>query len=396
MLSSPIVYHDPSKDLLLTYFPSELGLPIQEQEKQIGPLINQVVNRLPPEQRKAYLLRPQTMLTMQGLIEKVLEADGITKEMIQAQQQKLNLLQRLINVKDEDVLKEIARQEDKNMDAEFFSLMNSLIESAMVGGDQQGAKRLSDLQKALLPNTTAGRQLQEQSKEVESAIRSLQEAGKDLTREKLLDMVTSSKSETQLSVLASLARPLMDYEFFQLLSGKIDRARGDGRERLIKMRDNLLEITRTIDHQLAQRLDQARKNVNTILGAPNASQVLQQNLAAVDEFFVQALNEELAVAREKGDLEKLQKLNSMVDVLQKASAPPPEIALIEELLDVEDENARQEWLAAHKDQINQEFLDTMTGLLSQSQAQEDEELLSHLQDAYRSALRFSMQANLKQ
>jgi hypothetical protein len=114
----------------------------------------------------------------------------------------------------------------------------------------------------------------------------------------------------------------------------------------------------------------------------------------VDEFFVQALNEELAVAREKGDLERLQKLNSMVDVLQKASAAPPEIALIEDLLEIEDENARQAWLESHKDQINQEFLDTMTGLLAQAQANEDEELMQHLQSAYRSALKYSMQANL--
>ena len=28
-LSTPIVYHDPNKELLLTFFPSELGLPVK-------------------------------------------------------------------------------------------------------------------------------------------------------------------------------------------------------------------------------------------------------------------------------------------------------------------------------------------------------------------------------
>ncbi|NMC52308.1 MAG: hypothetical protein GYA48_01545, partial [Chloroflexi bacterium] len=70
----PLVYHDPQKELLLTYFPPELGLPVNEQERLIGPLINQVVNSLPLEKRKAYLLRPQSMFTFETLIEKVLEA----------------------------------------------------------------------------------------------------------------------------------------------------------------------------------------------------------------------------------------------------------------------------------------------------------------------------------
>lgn len=58
-LATPIVYHDADKELLLTYFPAELHLPVNEQEKLIGPLINQATNHLPPEKRKAYLLRPQ-------------------------------------------------------------------------------------------------------------------------------------------------------------------------------------------------------------------------------------------------------------------------------------------------------------------------------------------------
>jgi hypothetical protein len=43
-----------------------------------------------PKKRKGYLLAA-SMLTFQGLVERVLEVDGITREMIQAQQAKLNL-----------------------------------------------------------------------------------------------------------------------------------------------------------------------------------------------------------------------------------------------------------------------------------------------------------------
>ena len=75
---TPIVYHDPDKELLLTYFPPELHTPINEQEKTIGPLIKKVMDDLAPEKRKGYLFKPQTMLSQQKLFETILEADGIT------------------------------------------------------------------------------------------------------------------------------------------------------------------------------------------------------------------------------------------------------------------------------------------------------------------------------
>jgi hypothetical protein len=32
MLATPIIYHDPEKELLLTYFPPEMNVPVTEQE----------------------------------------------------------------------------------------------------------------------------------------------------------------------------------------------------------------------------------------------------------------------------------------------------------------------------------------------------------------------------
>ncbi len=394
-LATPIVYHDPQKELLLTFFPPELNVPRNEQERLIGGLINQVINRLPAEQRKGYLLRPQANLTMQGLVERVLEADGITKEMLQAQQQRLNLLQRLLTITDQSVLAEVVKQEDKLMDRDFFSLMNRLVEAAMMGGDQQGAQSLLDLQKKLMPLTTVGRQVEEQNKEVEAAVHALEAVGKDLTREKLLDIVQNAPNDIQLSVTASLTRAGMDYQFFQLLSEKIDRARGAGRERLIELRDKLLKITGEIDKQMAVRSAESRKLLNKILQAPNITEAIQQSLPAVDDLFVQVLDEDMADARKAGDLGRLEKLQTVLNVLKQASAPPPELALIEELLAVEDEAGRRAWLETHRKEITPELMETMTALLAQAQNGEDEELLSHLQAAYRAVLRFSMEANLK-
>lgn len=395
MIATPLVYHDPNKELLLTYFPPELGLPINEQERIIGPLITRVTNSLPPEKRKAYLLQPQAMLTLQTMVERILAADGITKEMIQAQQDRMNLLQRLMNAPDETI-DEIAVKEDALIDGDFYNLLNRLIEAAVANGDQESAKRLGELQKKLLPKTTFGRQIQEQSKDVEAAIQALQSEGKSLTREKLLELVIKAPNETQLSVLASLARPGMDYEFFRLLSEKIDRARGDGRERLIKLRDQLLEMTTAIDKQVEARLAQARKTISTILQTKDIKETMAQNLSLVDEFFVQAFNEEMEAARKVGDLEKISKLKQVEEVVDKASAPPPEVALIQELLDVANsESDLLKKLEEHKTEITPEFMDILSNLLVRTESGEDAELKERLNKIFSMALRLTMSANLQ-
>ena len=395
MIATPLVYHDASKELLLTYFPPELALPINEQERIIGPLITRVTNSLPQEKRKAYLFQPQAMLTMQTMVERILAADGITKEMILAQQERMNLLQKLINASDETIA-ETTSKEDNLFDRDFFNLLNRLIEASAVNGDSDSAKRLTELQKKLLTSTTFGKQVQEQSKDVEVAIQALQSAGKSLTREKLLEMVIKAPNETQLSVLASLGRPGMDYEFFRLLSERIDRARADGRERLIKLRDQLLEMTQAIDKQMEERLLQTRKNLNSVIQAKDIKGTMEQNLSLVDEFFVQVFNEEMEAARKAGDLEKIAKLKQVEEVVDKASAPPTEVALIQELLEaaVSDQELNRK-LVEHKKEITPEFMDILSNLLVRTEAGEDAELKIRMNKVFSASVRITMAENLK-
>ncbi len=356
-------------------------------------LINQVVNRLPQEKRKGYLLRPQETLTMQGLVERVLEADGITREMIQAQQNKLNLIQRLLTAPD-DAREEIAKQEDETMDAEFFSLIARIAEAALGGGDQAGAQQLAELQQALLPITTFGREVQEQSREIEAAVAVLQEAGEKLTRDDLLDMVIKSPNDTRLRAFVSLARPGMDYEFFRLLSERIERARGDGRARLIGIREKLLQYTQELDQQAARRQAAARQLLNSIMQAPDPIQALEQNLGAVDEFFMQELNTSLQAAREAGDLERSARLQELVDYVRSLSSAPPEVEFIEALLEAQDPAERRKLLEENNDQVTDELISALTNIVAQVDEGQDQELTAQIKELHRQVLRFSMERNL--
>ena len=395
-LATPIVYHDPEKEMLLTFVPAELGLPQAEQERMLGAMINQVVNNLAPEQRKGYLLRPQAQLTMQGLVERILEADGITREMIQAQQQRLNLLQRLLTVKDGETRKEIIKQEEKLVDADLFSLLSRLHEAAAGSGDQPAAAQLEELQATLIETTDFGRQVKQQAEDVQAAVLSLQEAGRELTREKLLDIVVEAPSDLRLSALVSLARPGMDYPFFQLLSERIERSSDPEKERLTKLRERLLELTRQVDAQLEARTSQAREMLNQLMAAPDPAKATSEILSQIDDFFVQALNNELPAARKTGDLEKIGKLQAIAAVLQQASTPPPEIALIEELLDAPDDQARRRLLEENHEQITPEFLQMLSGLVTQvMESNQKAEFIERFKAVNRLVLRFSMETNLR-
>jgi len=395
-LSTPIVYHDPEKELILTYFPPELGLPLNAQERLIGPLITQVVNRLPNEKRKAYLLRPQTMLTLQSMIERVLEGEGITHEMMEASQQRLNLLQRLLSATSADVRAEIVKQEEKLVDERFFEILGRLIEASLAQGDQNSARALAGLQQELLPLTEVGRKLQEQSTEVQAAIESLQNASQQgLTREKLLDLFIEAPNETRLVTLVSMARSGLDYQFFQILSQRIEAAPAGEKEKLEQLRDRLLQLTQEIDQRLRQQLEQSRATLNSILESENIEQATVQMLPELDDFFAEALRIELQQAQQSGDLERLAKLQKVVEVIQSASAPPAEIALAEELMGSETEDQRRQIMEAHADQITPEFLQMLGSLLAQLEQQGQPEMAQRLQEVYRSALRFSMETNMK-
>ncbi len=393
-LATPIVYHDPEKELLLTYVPPELGLPRNEQERLIGNQINLVINKLPQEKRKGYLLNPQTTLTLQGLVERILEADGITREMIQAQQRRLSLVQRLANTSDENVLAEIIQQEDKEIDADFFNILNRLMEAAVANGDRQSAQRLTDVQKSLLEHATFGKKLRDQSKEIETALADLQKAGKDLTRDRLLELLIDAPNETRLSALVSFARQAMDYQFFQLLSDRIERARGDGRTRLADLRSQLLQMTQEIDRQIEAHRQQIRQLIEALLGEPDMGAALSQALPAIDEMFVQEVQQMLAEARQSGDLDRSGKLQKIIEVLQKASAPP-ELELIEEYLNALDEKAMRQFLEDHQDEISPEFTELLGNIMMQVQEGDDKQFAAHVVQANRVALHFSMQRNLR-
>lgn len=399
-LATPIVYHDNEKELLLTFFPSELGLPINEQERMIGPLIKQVTDRLPPEKRKGYLLNPRANLTFESMLETILGKDGISPEMIKGQQERVQLIERLLQVTSKDVRSEMIKQNTKVIDEQFFALFSRIAQNAMAGGQESAARALLEIQKQLLEETEIGRRLQESVGELEAASKSLQEAGKNLTREKLLDLVLESKTDARLRAYASLARSGMDYLFFQTLSEKIDKTSGDEQKRLESVREKLLEYVNEIDKQLETRVKQATEFVESILVKDDIEKATQDNLDGFTQEAVDVANLLMRQASDKNDYTRMGKLQKMIQVLQAASTPPPEVAFIEKLLQAPDSASVEKMLKENEALVNPQFMEAISGLVAQIDAQGDgnaetRALSQKLGEVYKIALKYSMKKNLK-
>ncbi|HET8564080.1 MAG TPA: CpXC domain-containing protein [Candidatus Binatia bacterium] len=400
-LATPIVYHDNDKELLLTYFPPELAMPLNEQERLIGPLIKQVMDRLPPEKRKGYLLNPVPNLTYESMIQTILAKDGITPEMLKEQQDRVMLIERLLQASAPDVRREILKQNSHLVDEQFFALFSRLAQSAAASGQEAVARSMVDLQKQLLEETEFGRELKASVGELEEASKALQAAGQGLTREKLLDLVIASPNDARLRAYVSLARGGMDYQFFQLLSEKIDKAPDEERAKLESIREKLLNFIHEMDKQLEARYKQAQEFVESLLAQDDVVKAVRENLDGFTQDAVDIVNQLLRQASEKNDYTRMGKLQKIVEVLREVSTPP-EVAFLEQLLDAPDDAALEKMLEDNQDVINDQFMEALVGLVGQVDAAsaqgntEAKALGEKLSKIYKAALKYSMKKNIEE
>jgi hypothetical protein len=400
-LATPIVYHDNEKELLLTYFPPELGMPVNEQEKIVGPLINQLTNKLPSEKRKGYLLRPQSFLTYQSLIERILGADGITPEMIQGQQKRVGLVERLLTATSNEARSEIIKQNADMFDAEFFAIFSRLAEGALASGQDQATKQVEEIQKQLLAETEYGRNIAAQNNEIQEAVKTLQAAGKGLDRDKLLQILIDAPNDNRLNALVSLTRPGLDYMFFQSLTERIEKETGEEHQKLESLRGKLLDITRKIDQRMEEEVKRANELLETLLKAEDIQKATAENLAEIGEVFVQVLNQALQEANQKNDAERMPKLQQVVNVLQQASAPPPELQFLEELLAAPDEAELNKRIEAHADSLTPELASVIASVMARTEGEsgekpsaEESQMMEKLEKVYRAVLKFTMKKNM--
>jgi hypothetical protein len=375
-LAAPILYHDASKELLLVNIPMELGLPSAEQERVIGSLTQAIINSLPSEQRKGYLLMPRPTLTLQGMVEAILEADGITREMLEARRNKLRLAEQFLRA-DPAQWQALAQQHDAELDEEFFAMLGASAEAALQDGRRDLAQAMLALRDQLLSLSSVGQRLLSDAAAQEALIRTvtndLSALGAQPSRETLLDLAIRYAQEgiaDKLEALVSLARPALDYLFFQRLTARLEAAEGAQRALLSQLRERLLTLTQAIDQQSQALVQQAAQALQAILNSGDIEAAIRSRLDLIDDTFLAVLSANLQDAEQNGNAAAASRLREVMErviaILQENA--PPAVQFINELLQQPTAERARELLAARAAEFGRELLDAITGLLDELSA----------------------------
>ncbi|MFN2292219.1 MAG: CpXC domain-containing protein [Anaerolineae bacterium] len=361
MLNAPLVYHDPEKELLFTYVPPELNLPEPEREEIIGDLTSRLMSSLPPEQRKGYLLRPRSFLSLDGMLKAVLEEEGITPEMMEAQRHKVELLEQLLNTSSEEERQATVSEAGEQIDYEFFEILTLQIQMAQSQEQDQVAQDLLALRQQLLEWTTEGQDIAAR----EEAIREL---GSELTREELVDKLASAAmagKEAKVETMVAVARPLIDYPFYQELAGRIEAAQQAGKADevtvLKKLRETVLDLTAQLDAEMQEAAQEAAELLESILESEDLEQAIRANLADIDDLFLTVLASNLEAAERQGRSEDAEQLRRVGDTLMKLvrESQPPVIQFINELLEADYPDGTRKLLDQRRDQLDERLLELM-------------------------------------
>ncbi len=358
MLNVPFVYHDPDKELLLCFLPPELNLGGDEQHKFVGDMTNRVLSHLPPEKRKGYLLQPKTFLSLQGLMDEVVRAEGITEEMLKARKAKLDLLRRFLDATSDEVLRVLARENDAQLDYEFFYILTSSIEMARAEGEENEASRLLDLREKLLEFSSLGR-----ASRVEREVAEALEGG--MTREEFLKKVIECESDAELETVIALGRRMLDYQFFRSLTSRIEANEGEGKieeaQRLKDLRARILEIRDKVDAETQAILQEKANLLKEIFESEELEEALREHVEEIDSAFFAVLSANINQAENEGDKEatrKLKRLESLALELLEERTPRP-IKFINRLMEAQYPRETKKLLEENVEQVDNELLRTL-------------------------------------
>jgi hypothetical protein len=383
-LSVPILYHDPEKELLIAMVPMGLNLPNDEQEKVIGDLMRDLTAIIPKESFKGYMFRPQRALTMQGLIDQVLQGDGVTLEMIEEQRKRVDLAQSLLEIAEND-LPALVAEHDERIDSQLFQVLTLMAQRVMQEGQRQMAEQIMYRQDRVAELSTYGQEVIKQQAEQEQTVREIaediQSLGAEPKRRDFLSLARSyADDDDRLQALVGLVRPAFDYAFFQELSLQIGQAPAADRGGLEKLRDRLLEMTQAVDQQTQLAAQQAASFLQAIMNSPNPEDVIRDNLTMIDDTFMAVLTANIQEAERQKNLQAATRLKTIYDqaIAMLQEQMEPELRFVNDLLRVQSEADLRHLIEENLSEFDGSLLEIIDGVEQMLTAQGAKDVIDRL------------------
>ncbi len=276
MIAAPLIYHDPAKQLFLIHFPQQLNARPEEQERFIGDATSMFMRDLPASAPKGYLLAPRRFLTLNTLVDTVLEADGISREMVEAQRARVELISQMAEAYEqgEEQLAALVEQQKDQLDDDFFATLGAFADASAQSGRDDSAQLLLALRDKLVELTGFDPDLPDMIE------------GEDILPDEAIDRLAAASDEELEEVIAEL-RPVIDYGFYEAWTSRIDAAEQAGDSataaRLTARRTQILETVERMDKQAQELFEAGAQVLKAVLDADDPAAALRANHEIIDE-----------------------------------------------------------------------------------------------------------------
>jgi hypothetical protein len=376
LLATPLVYHDPDKQLFFSLFPQEVQAKPEEQERFIGALQQIVLQNIPADKPKGYLLNPRRFITLTSMLDALLEAEGIPKEALIAQRKRTELLGRLLQAEEDEA--QISKLVEENKDAfdyEFFVTLSAYIEASEAEQDQESLERFTGLRDRLLQLTGFDA----------SAI-----GGDEPSADAAIDALLNAEEDTLQEQIAEY-RPVIDYDFYAALTDRADAARTAGdtaeAERIEARRALILETTERMDREAQAMFEGAAQTLREVLQADDLRQALVERREQLSEAFllVVAANRDTAERTNKPDIiERLNEIERLtIEVVQESMSP--EERFIGQLLSTEKPQDATKLLRQNAAKITPDLVKSINQLAEEMEKNGRKEMSDRLRQLGREA-----------
>lgn len=363
-LNIPFIYHDPEHEIALLFLPVGVGHGEVERQKFAGQLTRQLMDAMPQEERRGYLFQPETFLTMENVVKRVLELEGVTDEDMARSQEQREFLDKFLSALEEEWPQVVADNEGL-LDENFFGLLQYTIQVIAMSGANGGD--FSKVQKGytyLVENTAIGQLLSKRT----DAVRIF---ANDPTQATFIEALVAAPDEETVAVLVQSGLSIMDYSFFQQFVYRME-ATEDPQEKahLTNLRRQILEIRDTI-MEASEDVARARATLlEKLINTEDPLKMARSHLSELDDTLMLVLRSEMTAARNRGDKQSLEAFQRIATVITQVTEEnlPTEVILVRRLLIATDDQAH-EILKNNRKLLGPQFFQFLDGAEATSQEQ---------------------------
>lgn len=387
-LDLPFVYHDREKELLIYYIPGGLtDVSIREETNRFfGNITRRLMESLPPEQRKGYLLRPKEIFSWENLQREILHADGVSDEEIEKSKKQEALVIELVAAGgDEKKIQEIIEKDKKLITLKFVQVLDTLLSAAREGVAEEGKDKESEesreaeaytesLQAAcswILENTEAGKAFQEKNQ----AFIDILSTGDFSEMAEIVDRVPLEAMDALADLMFSrFGQDDMD-EFIRALARRIVREEKKDAakaELLRKKKEVFLKSLSEIEEELRKDLRAGAEMLEEIINAPDIRKAVEEHMEEIDGRFILAWNqamEHAVLSHNTESFERLQRIKRTYEELTEEMVSPS-VRLIYRLADASSPEEIQQVLKENADQLTPQVMDVLEKLSKEAESED--------------------------